>query len=233
MEDRGVSGTHLDGDFGVLVGQLQGVVEHLQVLLQRQRGRRQLLLVRLDVLGQLGRGVDELEPLAALQARQQPLVVLGVLPHPRVAVVDVHGRHVLVGEAGEHHEPLGQEVGLEAVAGSHVGQVHHDLVGFGVVGLEGEEDVVDEQVSVYLARFEPERQPTRPNSALWGLKRVTIKKWSNDNVTVAVSHLRYRTSNPEITRRERQKGQKAASEELESFGVRTHKERLAADPSSK
>lgn len=53
--------------------QLEGVVEHLQVFLQGQRGRGQLLLVGLDVLGQLRRRVDELEPLAALQPRQQPL----------------------------------------------------------------------------------------------------------------------------------------------------------------
>lgn len=137
------------------MGQFQGVVEHFQVLLQGQRGCWQLLLVRFDMLGQLRRRVDELEPLAALQTRQQPLVVLGVLPHPRVAVVDVHGRHVLVREPGEHHKPLGQEVGLEAIAGSHVCQVHDDFVGFSVVGLEGEEHVVDEQVSVYLARLEP------------------------------------------------------------------------------
>jgi len=152
------------------VGQLQGVVEHLQVLLQGQRGRRQLLLVRLDVLGQLRRRVDELEPLAALQARQQPLVVLGVLPHPGVAVVDEDGRHVLVGEAGEHHEPLGQEVGLEAVAGPHVREVHHDLIGLGVVGLEREEDVVDEQVPVDLARLEPEgrsRGWRSPSGRVW------------------------------------------------------------------
>lgn len=82
-------------------------------------------------------------------------MVLGVLPHPGVAVVDVDGRHVLVGEAGKDDEPLGQEVGLEAIAGSHVGQIHDYFVGLRVVGFEGEEDVIDEQVSIYLACFEP------------------------------------------------------------------------------
>lgn len=133
-------------------------MEHFQVLLQGQCGRWKLLLVWLDVLRQLRRRVDELKPFAALQSRQQPLVVLGVLPHPRVAVIDVHGRDVLISEPGKDHEPLGQEVGLEAIARSHVCQVHDDFVGFGIIGLEGEEDVVDEQVSIYLARFESSRK---------------------------------------------------------------------------
>lgn len=137
------------------MGQFEGVVENLQVLLQGQCGCRQLLLVGLDVLCQLGRGVNELESLAALQPRQQPLVVLGVLPDPGVAVVHVDSRDVLVGEAGEHHEPLGQKVGLEAIAGSHVCQVDHDLIGFGVVRFESEEDMIDEQVSVNLTGFKP------------------------------------------------------------------------------
>lgn len=85
-------------------------------------------------------------------------MVLGVLPHPGVAVVDVDGCDILVRKARKDHEPLGQKVGLEAIAGSHVCQVYYYLVGFSVVGFEGEEDVVDEQVSIYLACFEPKEK---------------------------------------------------------------------------
>lgn len=138
--------------------QLEGVVEHFQVFFQGQRGCRQLLLVGFDVLGQLSRRVDELKPLAALQSRQQPLVVLGVLPHPGVAVVDVDGCDILVGKARKDYEPLGQEVGLEAIAGSHMCQVHYYFVGLSVVGFEGEEDMIDEQVSIYLTCFEPKEK---------------------------------------------------------------------------
>lgn len=137
------------------MGQLEGIVEHFKVFLQGQRGCRQLLLVRFDVLSQLSRRVNELKPFAALQSRQQPLVVFGVLPHPGVAVVDINSCNILVGKARKDHEPLGQEVGLEAIAGSHMCQVYYYLVGLSVVGFEGEEDVVDEQVSIYLACFEP------------------------------------------------------------------------------
>ncbi|KAG9341392.1 hypothetical protein JZ751_019199 [Albula glossodonta] len=126
-------------------GVFEGVVKHLQVLLQGQRGRWKLLLVGLHVLGQPSRRVNEQELLAALQAREQSLVILGVLAHPRVAVVDVDGCHVLVGKTREDHKPLGQEVSLEAVARPSVGQVHHNLVGLGVVGLEGQQHVVDQQ----------------------------------------------------------------------------------------
>lgn len=52
------------------MGQLEGIMEHFKVFLQSQRGRRQLLLVWFNVLGQFSWRVDELEPLAALQACQ-------------------------------------------------------------------------------------------------------------------------------------------------------------------
>lgn len=149
---------HLDGDFGVFVGQLQGIMEDFEVFLQSESGCRQLLLVRLNVLSQLGRRVDELEPLAALQARQQPLVVLGVLPHPGVAVVHVNSRNILIGKTRKDYKPLGKEVSLEAIAGPYVGQVYYNLIGLGVVGFEREENMVDEQVTVDLSGFEPKEE---------------------------------------------------------------------------
>lgn len=130
-------------------------MENLKIFLQSQCGSRQLLLVGFDVFSQFGWRIDELQTFAALQAGQEPLVILGVLSYPRVAVVDVNGCYVLVGETRKDHKPLGQEVGLEAIARSHVGQVDDYLVRLGVVWFEGEEDVVDEQVTVDLSRFKP------------------------------------------------------------------------------
>lgn len=46
---------HLDGHLGVLVGQFESIMKHLEILLQAQRGSRKLLLLQLDVLSQLCR----------------------------------------------------------------------------------------------------------------------------------------------------------------------------------
>lgn len=83
-------------------------------------------------------------------------MVLCVLPHPRVTVVDVDGCYVLVSKPRENNKPFGEEVGLEAVAGTSVGQVYYYLIRFGIVRLEGEQHMVDEQVSINLASFESE-----------------------------------------------------------------------------
>lgn len=143
-------------------------MKHFEVLLQAERGSGKLLLVWLDVLGQPGGGVDEQQLLAALQAGQEPLVVLGVLPHPRVAVVDVDGRYVLVGEPREDDEPFGKEVRLKAVAGAGVSQVHYYLIRFGIVGFEGEQHMVDKQVSIYLPGLKPEGGKRRQTEARRG-----------------------------------------------------------------
>lgn len=136
-------------------------MEHFKIFFQSQGGCRQLLLVRFDVFGQLSRRVDELKPFTALQPCQQPLMVLGVLPYPGVAVVDIDSCNILVGKARKDNKPFGQEVSLEAVAGSHMCQINHYLVGLSVVGFEGEKDMVDEQVSIYLACFEPKKREMR------------------------------------------------------------------------
>lgn len=95
-------------------------MEHFKVFLQGQCGCRQLLLVRFDVLSQFSRRVNELKPFAALQSRQEPLMVLGILPYPGVAVVDKNSCYVLIGKARKDDEPLGQEVSLEAIARSNM-----------------------------------------------------------------------------------------------------------------
>ena len=51
--------TDLDDDLGVLVREFERVVEDLKVLLQRDSGARQLLLVSVDVVAQLGRTIEE------------------------------------------------------------------------------------------------------------------------------------------------------------------------------
>lgn len=81
-------------------------------------------------------------------------MVLGVLSYPGVAVVDIHSGHILVSKARKYHKPLGQKVGLEAIAWTYVCQIYHYLIGLCVVGFESEEDVIDEQISIYLACFE-------------------------------------------------------------------------------
>lgn len=106
------------------------------------------------MLCQLSRGVNELEALTALQSSQQPFVILGVLPYPSVAVVDVDSGYILICKARKHNEPLGQKVCLEPVAWANMCQVDHYFIGLCVVGLESEENMVDEQVSIDLACFE-------------------------------------------------------------------------------
>jgi len=49
-----------------------------------------------------------------LEWRQYAVVVLGVLPDPRVTVVDVRLVDVLVDDLGHHNEPLRQEVRLRS-----------------------------------------------------------------------------------------------------------------------
>ena len=52
-----------------------------------------------------------------LERRQNAVVVLGVLSHPRVGVVDVRPVDILVGHLGQHHEPLLQKLRPEGEDG--------------------------------------------------------------------------------------------------------------------
>lgn len=118
------------------------------------------------MLCQLSRGVNELEPFTALESCQQPLVILGVLPYPSVAVVDIDGSHILISKARKHNKPLGQKVCLKPVAWPDMCQVNHYFIGLCVVGLESEEDMVDEKVSIDLARFESTEMNKRQRKTL-------------------------------------------------------------------
>lgn len=130
-------------------------MENFQVFFQSQSSRRKFLLVVVYVLGQFPRRVNENEPFAAFQARQEPLMVLGVLPHPRVAVVDEDGRHVFVSESWENYKPLGQEVCFETVAGPGMGEVHYDLIWLGIVRLQCQQNMIYQQVPIDLASLKP------------------------------------------------------------------------------
>lgn len=148
------------------MGQLESIVEHFQIFLQSQGGCWQLLLIGFNMLRQLSRGVNELEPFTALESGQQPLVILGVLPYPGVAVVDIDGSHVLICKARKHNKPLGQKVRLKPVAWANMRQINHYFVGLCVVGLKSEEHMVDEQVPIDLACFESIEMDKRQRKTL-------------------------------------------------------------------
>lgn len=85
-------------------------------------------------------------------------MVFGVLSYPGVAVVDVHGSHILVGKVWKDHKPLGQEVRLKAVTGAYMGEVYYDLVVLGIVWFESQKDVVDQKIPIDLSGFEPKEK---------------------------------------------------------------------------
>ena len=66
-------GPYLDGDFGVLVRQFEGVVEDLEVVLESQRGGRQFLLLGFDEVVQPTRRVQEHDLLVVLQGERAAL----------------------------------------------------------------------------------------------------------------------------------------------------------------
>ena len=59
--------------------------------------------------------VDEDNLPVALETCQDSVVKLCVLANPRVAVVDVRGRDVLVGNVGQNDKPLLKELGSESI----------------------------------------------------------------------------------------------------------------------
>ncbi|MFN9903429.1 MAG: hypothetical protein ACK55Z_32580, partial [bacterium] len=95
--------------------------------------------------------VDENNLAVALQRHENAVVELGVLPHPGVAVVQVGQVDVLVGHLRQHDKPLLEEFRAKSVVGAGVREVHHQLERLVAEGLQGENDVIDEQVPVRLA----------------------------------------------------------------------------------
>lgn len=90
-------------------------------------------------------------------------MVFCVLAHPSIAVVDIDSGDVFIRKTGKNHKPLGQKICLEAVAWAYMSQVHHNLIWFGVIRFQGEEYMVDEQVSIDLSSFESKRNDTKTN----------------------------------------------------------------------
>ena len=70
--------------------------------------------VQRDEVVEPGRGLDEGDLLVALDGREDALVELGVLAHPRVAVVDERVAEVLGGDRRQDHEPLLKELRAES-----------------------------------------------------------------------------------------------------------------------
>ena len=85
-------------------------------------------------------------------------MVLCVLPYPGITVVDKDSCNILIGKAWKHNKPLGEEVCLEAIAGPNMRQIHHNLIRLSIVGFEGEQDMVYEEVSIDLSSLEPKGQ---------------------------------------------------------------------------
>lgn len=89
----------------------------------------------LYVLSQLPRTVDENEPLAALEASQQPLMVFGILPDPGVTVIDIDCRHVVISKARKNNKPLREEVCFKAIARPSMGKVHYNFIWLCIIWL--------------------------------------------------------------------------------------------------
>lgn len=89
----------------------------------------------LYVLSQLPRTVYENKPFAALEASQQPFMVLGVLPDPGVTVIDINCRDIVVGKARKNNKPLREEVCFKAIARSSMGKVHYNFIWLCIIWL--------------------------------------------------------------------------------------------------
>lgn len=89
----------------------------------------------LYVLSQFPRTVYEDEPLAAFEASQQPLVILGVLPDPGVTVIDIDCRDVVISKARKNNKPLGEKVCFKAIARPRMGKVHYNFIWLGIIWL--------------------------------------------------------------------------------------------------
>jgi hypothetical protein len=139
------------------VRELQRVVEYFEIFVQGDGGSGQLLLVQGDVVAKPGRGFDEHDFPVVPQGHQNAVMEPGVLSNPRVAVVNVDHVDLLEGHRWQHHEPLLQELGSEPVLRAGVSEINDDVVGLVEIGLQAENDVVDQQISIRLTDFVPSR----------------------------------------------------------------------------
>jgi hypothetical protein len=147
----------LDGHFRVLVRQFERVVERPEIFFERQRVSGQLLLIGLDEVVQARDVIEKDELPRSLDRREDPIVILGVLSHPRVAVVDVTRLQIVVETVGHADEPFRQIVRLEPIVGTRVSEVDDQLERLRLERLQRQQNVIDEQVAVHLVHFETTR----------------------------------------------------------------------------
>ena len=62
---------------------------------------------------------------------------------------------ILVGYLWQNHKPLLQKLCSESVVAACVGEVDHQLEGFVAEGLQCEDDMVDQEISIRLANLVP------------------------------------------------------------------------------
>ena len=77
------------------------------------------------------------------EGSEDAVMVLGVLPHPRVTIIDVCLYNILVYHFGHDHKPLGEEVCAETIVGAGVSEIDDQLEGFVIERFECEQYVVD------------------------------------------------------------------------------------------
>ena len=112
---------------------------------------RQFELISVNKLAQLARIVQKHNLPTPLNSRQDPIVILSILPHPRIHINYIHSLNALADPLGQTAQPLRQQLGPEAVVTAHVCQVDDHLeLAAGLVLLECKKDVVDKKVAVDL-----------------------------------------------------------------------------------
>lgn len=89
----------------------------------------------LYVLSQLSRTIYEDESLTTFEPSEQPLVILGVLPDPGVAVIDIDRRDIVISKARKDNEPLGEKVCFKTIAGSSMRKVHYNFIWLCIIWL--------------------------------------------------------------------------------------------------
>ena len=85
---------------------------------------------------------------------EDSVVILGVFSHPGVTVVDVTRLKIVVETIGHADEPLGEIIGLESIIGTRVSEINDQFEGFRLKRLQGEENVIDQEITVHLRHFE-------------------------------------------------------------------------------
>lgn len=108
----------------------------------------------LYVLSQFPRTVYKNEPFAALEASEQPLMILGVLPDPGVTVIDIDCRDVVISKARKNNKPLGEKVRFKAIARPSMCKVHYNFIWLCIIWLQGQQDMVYQQITIDLTSFE-------------------------------------------------------------------------------